>query len=66
MVVTSKFRRPPDQPCSYFTVANVHMHIECVKLLVLRHCGAPAESPTAAFGPKERVLSCSQNRKASG
>ena len=42
MVVTGKFRRTPDQSCSYFTVANVHMNNEsakwrsvCIALLLL-------------------------------
>ena len=31
VVVTSKFRRAPDQSCSYSTVANVHINYECAK-----------------------------------
>ena len=31
MVVAGKFRRAPDQSCSYFTVANVHINNECAK-----------------------------------
>ena len=31
MVVSGKFRRAPDQPCSYLTVANVHIDNECAK-----------------------------------
>ena len=31
MVVTGKFRRAPDQSCSYFTVADVHTNNECAK-----------------------------------
>ena len=30
VVVTGKFRRPPGQSCSYFTVDNIHMN-ECAK-----------------------------------
>ena len=29
--VTGKFRRAPDQSCSFFTVANVHINNECAK-----------------------------------
>ena len=31
VVVTGKFRRAPDQSCSYFTIANVHINNECAK-----------------------------------
>ena len=31
MGVTDNFRRAPDQSCSYFTVANVHINNECAK-----------------------------------
>ena len=31
MVVTGKFRTAPDQSCSHFTVANVHINNECAR-----------------------------------
>ena len=31
MAVTGKFRRAPDQSCSYCTIANVHINNECAK-----------------------------------
>ena len=31
MVVTGKFRRAPDQSCSYFTIAIIHINSECAK-----------------------------------
>ena len=49
MAVTSKFRRAPDQSCSYFTIANIPFNNECaerrsvcVELLLLpqARCGS--------------------------
>ena len=31
MVLTRRFRRAPDQSCSYFTVVNIHINNECTK-----------------------------------
>ena len=31
MVATGKFRSAPDQSCSYFTIANIHINSECAK-----------------------------------
>ena len=35
MAHTDKFRRAPDQSCSYFTIANIHINNECAKRLSL-------------------------------
>ena len=48
-----KFRRPPDQSCSFFTVANVHINNELAKKAIRVHCVVaprPRSVPQARCG----------------